>query len=652
MRISRSISPLMPENETLAGASRGPGKRGQHIPNSGVYIPNYRGVNYVLNSAPGSGRVSLMNALGAMSGQYMAQQQALYDNMEFIQAQAQVDQEYNQERDKFLKENPTGRGYTEYITTKYSELTSQALANASNENVKSKLQLSLTARQKDIANSAFKEEKELYTGYAVHETDTQLAATINEIMTQPDQIESLTTKFKSQLDTMQNVLDAHKFEKYRRDKMETLLYSYGLALVKNKPYAAVDLVKGKEFTEGLSPEKFASLQKQAEGEKKHQEYLAKREQALILQARQQAAVRAYQDFELKIELGQGAEHDILADESLDNHQKASLIRKLNNYKTRETNTNNALSRLDEAIKNNEPAHDVSTRIKTKYLNEYFQNNGNGEYTFCEKVKFLQDNQATFPYYSPLKTDLSYTITNEKDATKLMDACLAVAGSENINALKGLDEDLVNFAYTAVAVGAKSPEKALHLQEIWFNPPKTLISQKEQEKINAIKWNELNSEDRAVLSDFYETKVFSDDFRLFRRNKINSPDAVLLDSAMYNTIRDVFMKTGNIEYAKAAALAKFNYMAKKVDGEYMINPPTPENTGIREDKLIIDINKAIMKAKAEAKTAGGQKIRLEAVSLNEPRYRFYYLINEDDPSTREYLTGKDGLPITILFRKGQ
>lgn len=657
---------ILSEDKVSAEAAKGAGSRSR-MPESGVYIPNYRGVNQSLSAPGGSGEISFMNSLAQMGSNYMAEQQELYDNMEVAQTIAQVDTQYRQDSEQYLQENATGRGYTEYITSKYNDASAVALSNASNANVKNKLQMLFERRKYDVANNAFQKEKEIYTGYALNETQSMLNTTLNELTLAPSEVQSLSAKYDQQVENMKSILPADKFEVYKKQANEDFLYTYGLGLIKERPYEAVSLVKGENFRKGLSPNRFNSLQKNATAEIEHREAKAKEYQRMLRAAQNEESLRKFEETKYNILVGtMPTEDEILADTTLTQHHKMEAIQYLRKQKTGEDRKFVVAEKIKSVMNDGTPLSslaDVSAGERNKYLTQHFQNEdekrikeGNKPMTLVEKVKFCEDYQGIFSAnYAPLKNEIENAIMKSTDGTKITEACLALAKQERIPALSQIDNDVVHFAHLSeqVFTGTKDPAQIIALRDDYFSVTP------DQEKRNREAWKAVYpfKERENCLKEFYESSGYTWSGWFGNKGMVDSPDKKMINDLVYTTLERVYTKTGSLTkaYTVAQNILKGYIVSSKEKG-YLINPPRPENTGLTQAQLDQEMDKARVQGLEKAKKTGlvkegitQNKIHFESVDFEAPRYSLYYLQDENDPDSREYLYNNQGKKIIFDFR---
>ncbi|MBR1735196.1 MAG: hypothetical protein IJ730_07150 [Alphaproteobacteria bacterium] len=702
------------EDHISADAVRGTGGRSS-LPTVAPYTPNYKGVNQVLMESPGSAEVGFMNSLAHMSSQYIAEQQELYDNMEVSEALSNVDVAYNQASEEFLRENQTGKGYMEFATGKYRELGGAALTTASNAKVKERLQQMFTLRRANIATSAFQKEKEMYTGYALSQTELQLTRTLNEVADNPDQAVSLEGKLEQQLQPMKNILAAQEFEKYHREMMQQFVYFQGMGTIKKHPFQAEKLIQSEYYKSQLSPNNYLHLQKSATQEREHQEHEAKIYQALQESALNQQRIRNYQnDIELPMLLEGKTKSDaeIIAMD-LTMEQKIKAIKETHAFKEKIGQELVTRQNIDKALIQDEFPEEMTASQQEKYLTNLFKGNesvkiGENSYsvqTQTEQAFFMKKFANTFQYrYEPLIRQTTTNIRYGKDEKQIMDACAALATFHDIPALKGIDEDIVDFSIIAsqMYAGNQDINAVFGLRDTWFNTPK------ETREANKARWQEnfrekYDNSNTNLCRDFYmknelfgasEGSYFPPRFS----SEFESVDKQRLNDIVISTKKKIFARTGNETLADIVTAQRIKNIVKEVDGKWVINPPTPDNTGLGKN-VIKNITSYYMQEAVDAAISAGApikrigdyvpkgasyyasssistpdagKIEIKGTGINAldkdkgskrqlylewssndpkaPVYVFYYLADPSDSTSREYLYGADGTKLYIDFRK--
>ena len=603
--------------EAVRGTATGAHSR---LPTVTPYIPNYRGVNQILMEAPGGAEVNFMNALGHMSSQYMAEQQDLYDNMEVAEALSNVDMQYSQASDDFLKENQTGRGYTEFATGKYKELGDAALTNASNAKVKERLQQMFTVRRANIANSAFQKEKEMYTGYAMSQTELQLTRTLNEVADNPDQALSLQAKMEQQLQPMKNILAAQEYDKYRRDMMQQFVYYQGMGIIKKRPFEAEGLLQSEYYKSQLAPNQYLSLQHNARREREHQEEQAKRFQALQDSALKQEQIRdCQQDVILPMLIKGEVKSDayIMAKNySLD--LKIWAMKQTHEFLEKHDKETKTKQQINTSLEKDEFPEGLTESKQEKYLLDLFKGNdavkiGENAYmvqTQTEQALFLKERENTFQFrYDPLIRSITTNVRYGRDEKQTMDACVALATFHDTPALQGIPQDDVVFAMAATQVyGANNDFAAVqNLQKQYYQATETDI------KANKLRFEELTKEGLNVVGGAAKRGAYTKDFYERYGIKVkgkywwndDSPDMQKVNTISYDMIKRIYERTGDQNLAEMTTARYIKgFLKQDKDGVWRINPPSTQNTSFKNPTLLKTVSDgALRKAIAEAKDAG-------------------------------------------------
>lgn len=632
------------------------------LPSTGVYIPNYKGVNQVLYQAGGNGQIQFMTALANMGQNYMEQQQALYDKMEVAKSVASADIQYRQESEKFLRENPTAKGYTDFITAKYDEIFQASMAQASNANVKNSLQMMFTSRKADIANNAFQKEKEIYTGYATSETTNQLSAICNEVMVNPGEVASLTDKYSQQLSSMENIMSSVEYEKYKTSKMQEFVYSYGLGLINKDPYTAQELVKGSGFSESLAPEKFHQLQILARGEITYRMRKAKEYNKMVQMEQLKQQVATCDELYGKMVLGNCSEADIKGAD-ISNKRKLELLEKLKNVNAKRDKAADHETQIAKALDDKD--HRLSKNVTNKEIEDFAVDYFEGEMkkgtplSLAEKAQYFQNHKNVYSFAIPsFENAVYHDLKKELDPNKILGACVVIQGSENCPAMKNIakDRSAKDFSTWVYELykGAKNLDAIKIARDEWFQAtPQTI-------KDNEEKWKEITKvtrfgkdNKRELLSEFYKDNGYDDIDSWFKAAGLSGPDRQRIDDNVFNIMHRVYKQCGNIVTAKTVAKVWLQQHVVKdpVTDKFTFDPPTVNNTRftntIALKEHISQCKKdALKKAINRSKDWKASDVYLEKVSDTEPVYRFYILDNPDDPNARTYLIDETYTSITV------
>lgn len=697
---------IVSEDHIEAEAVRGTRGRSS-LPTVEPYIPNFKGVNQFLTEAPNAAQVSFLGSLADEGRKYMEEQQTLYDRMEVAQALANIDEEFFKASDEFLKTNQTGRGYTEFATGKYKELSDTAVSSSSNEAVGNALRYVFLQRRTSIANSAFQKEKEMYTGYAMSQTELQLARTLNEVAENPDQAASLGVKLEQQLLPMKNILAAREFDKYRKEKIQQFIEFQGLGLVKKHPYQAEQLLRSEYFKQ-LDPQKYFSLQKSARREREHQERLKEHFEMLQRQVQMRESESAFGRHELAIVQLKESTNDFLEDPLLTEHQKSKLVKLYN--KAQEVHSKQAATdaTIAGALKTGSALPlEITPQQQSKYILEYIRSENlkraeqnKKAMSSVEIVRYLDRGRNTFSAACmPLVSRFENSIRNSTDAGEIFNTACAIQSGINVPTIQSIDKDtkMVSALIVNAYEGEQNAPQIIALRDELMNVETSVAETRKK------KWKEFRKNDgKSLLKFVYEKLGYAKWFG----NKIgDSPDVSILEDRLFSEVEYAGEKTGDPTKACVIANHVINRFVKQdKSGNYMVNPPTPDNTGYDTGPLNnitsyvkqLSVNEAI-KAGFEADSADFQKnlpsfrgdkklgkvnpediisgklvskrrvfihpkflkgvkgldesereVHMESASLDEPIYCFYYLLDEKKPETRQYLYDNTGTKILFNY----
>jgi hypothetical protein len=662
---------IVSENDALVSSNS---RKENQTPKLGVFIPSYKGVNQYIAQPSGNGALSLMNALGAMSEKHMAEQQAQYDAMEVSDLYMSANNSFREKDEEFLQNCSTtgGKGYTEFATSTYQQLSDEVLSKASNGNVKQKLQLILKNKQADLANNAFRAEKNMYSAFVLSTTEPKVNEVLNSAVKHPEQIGSLSVELATHLEPLKQMLRPDEFDRIAKEKQQQLVYSVGIGQIDNNPEEGAKMLDGEIFKQ-LSPEYYNRLTKYADTSIKALEHQRKAEQVLAQRLSNEAKEQRIWNYRLSISRGEDISPELEKDTMLTDLQRTKLQVMLEEHKTKVERVANTDNKIQEAKATGEIIDISSKDLERNFNNEIdrinkarAEENGNQPVvSLTEKVELAKQYPNVYnKTLSGLSLELSQAVRSSKDATKIMDACIAITGNENSQFFKVDDKD---YSFSDLAISmfktGKDENAIKEFRDRFYS------TTKEDRRSRAEDWKEFyrthgddesefdSSFQKALkevgiketkgLFDFGKTLVLSD-----------SPDYLDLKAKCDRVAKEVFLQTGSKTLAIQASVLACQNIAKKtaINGklEYMINPPTTSNSGFateREIKSYFDNVKrtAISKAVNIDKT---KKVYVGALSATKPIYGFYQLLDEDDSSSKIWLNDNDSVSprITVDLSK--
>jgi hypothetical protein len=690
-------------NAEQTGSEAARNVSGRPIPLAGVYAPNYKGVNQVLYKAGGEGTVAFYDALAVESSRKMKEYQGLYDNLEIVEKTTGVNRQLQENAQNFRKENPSGQGYVEFITSTHDQLAGQAMNEASNSEVAAKLRILLTSSKSQWANQAFQDQIKMTTSYAVSKNETNLAILQNQLIKNPDNYESLSDQYEVALQAMRPILPAAEYEKYRTEQIHNFVYSHGIGLIHRDPIQAKSLIDNSEEFTNLPGDGFVKLMNMAESKIRDNEAHAR-----VLEHEEEK--RKNRDQMLAIsELHLGFATGTKGSAEVQEYYDAGRITEIqkNNMLTSYSKTvekRNEKSGIDQlAAKHMEertPAPEISSGDKTRIFMDYVRSMGEqrGEdVSFTEQVQYAKDNSLFFDSGIPSLThSLAATVgtpDNNASGKQILDACIAINGNQDVPAIKGLDDDIVNFASMAVTeyFASHNLNNILKMKEDFFKEDRQLHEYRKNY------WQETyggNGKEKyqKLLNDFYKENGFFINERLifleekvpfisrkFLGGEVPLISREFLDAKVGDIIRDGFLRTGSITKAKIIAANYMHNVVRETNvngkSEFMINPPRKENTGMDDGAIknwiyavgqntVDNLTKSGVPIRRKGEfvssqvpqdlfardvTRGGMEIevkigdkwedrplRIDSTAPDRPIYNFYYFIDEEKKSGKEYL----------------
>lgn len=629
---------IVSENEAVADITK---KTHGEIPRSGVFLPNYSGVNQFSGTPGGAGEISFMQSLSNMAGEYLNKQQRQYDAMEVSDEINRTNAAFTEADRNYLSENNSGKGYMEFATSTYKKLSDESLNRASNSEVRNALQMFFGKKQIDIANNAFSAEKSMYSAYILNTTEPKLNEVINTATTHPEQADSLATELQVHLEPLRGLLEPGKFEKIASQKNEQLIYAIGIGQIDKNPELGAQMLNGELFKR-LSPSNYTRLQKYAESSIEQKLMERKREEYEIAHKSAIEQRKLYERYELAIARGENISSDLEKEQRLTDGQLAKLISKNKEKKEVENEQTTIRHKFDDALAYEKPM-DLSAKEIEKCLNENVREiNADREkdnlprLSCTEKVNFIKSNSNLRSYpWSALKSEIVEKIKFASNPTDIMDACIAIDGNEGLPTTTGIDRSITTFSKMAITryKNTGNEEAILELRNRWFNVPKDELEYNSQE------WSHTRYKDKIeeadAWNDFYKKSGFSG---AWWGNKITgSLDEQLIRQEIEPILKEAFIRTNSVTQAEIIAGEYLRSFVKEstVNGnkEVMVNPP-PDNF-IKELKSKAEKIRKYANKYCSIKP-GGKKIYIGALSVTKPIYGFYFLEDSSDPSSKIWL----------------
>lgn len=568
--------------------------KGNKTPQSGIYIPNYQGVNQVLHKAGGDGEIAFYDALATESSKKIAEYQAVYDNLEL----GNLFTGYNAEMMKGTRDlqmnNLTGQGYMDSVVALQQQLSQKYESMASNEEVRNKFKLNSLNSLSETANSAFRDQLAITKAYSINQTNLNTQKLKNQLTLNPDMIASIKEQHDTVVETMRPVLPAIEFEEYKKKEDQNFLYSYGMGLIKRSPSQAQQLLAGKEFISGLSSEKYTQLQKFALREEASRLKAQRRMEKDLEKIRDQEAQIGMMKVKIAKLAKTGEDQQMIAEYEQRGIFRELEVKKLELFQAQQDKHEEKENRqnflIDDAIKNNYPCSpEVTVEAKQKHFyaavnaeNQKRAGSKENPLTLMEQVEILKSNSNG--YSSPMPRFGAYLDTiirsggNTDNTERFKDACLAIHGEQNLTALKGVSEECFDFSAMAVAMlqNSRDMNQVKKLAAEYFDPKHSNMQEIYQKRWRELKYGSAQLETRNdALDKFLKKAGFALDTHWYG-DKVPNINRNSMREETYTILKRIFLRTGSIAMSEATTAYVLNamYGETEINGvkQFMEYPP--------------------------------------------------------------------------------
>jgi hypothetical protein len=556
---------------------------GKRLPESGVYIPNYRGVNQVLYRAGGDGVVAFGDALAANSRKELEEHQYVYDNLELTSAMVDVNEQMNRDSMRYIRENPTGRGYQQYISGQYKKYTDEAIGKASNTRVSQHLQIFAKKGLGDWSNKAFEKENILLTSYALTDNAQKKEIYLNQLRINPDNVESLMEQYSAVISTLSGVLPASEYAKYQKESLMEATYSYGMGLIDKNPYAAQRLLKGEAFVKGLSPEKYDYLLRHSATAIKSDERKRYRLEKLSLQMEKNSQTINYKYAVDAIEAG-AYTHKMAAEEDVSELQRAQLHVLINKQEREEKEKEKEKLEVTTRVSEQIPLVGMSKRLQTEAYREMVrqQKETRGSPTIMDRARTAVTMNAT-EQIDDLVIDIE-KLMNNGSGEEAVGAAFALnyLRDRNVNIVKGIGSQYKYFADEVERNVVFEGTEARNSKEVVEKARSAYLSPitEQQIKDNKAAYNQYIRMERAIINeiteDFRQGRFIGGYELPFLKSLHSSLERELrMDASRY--IKEAFMsgaRGDNVKESVKASLKRI-YKLTDINGQKQYMKYSPE-----------------------------------------------------------------------------
>jgi hypothetical protein len=575
-------------------------KRNQ-TPEAKIYLPNYREVDQLLRESPESASISFNQVLSKASLNMMRNQEKVYAGIERDSLIADVNIQYQNDEQKFIRSNPSGRGYTQYVTENYNKLIESAASKAQSSEVSQEIRSLGRLNLKGIANSAVQKENQLTTAYFLSEKEKTLEIKYNQIQNDPDRFEGLSSEVAMSLKDMQVVISPKEYQKLQEQTQQNLFMSYGMGLVRKNINQAAEFLKSDLFVKNLSHKNYEKLigyleKKQTDNEKR--DYRSK---MVVLQQEKSDSRLESINVETAIKLGTIGLADIESNDKLTPIDRQKCIKEWHTANKEEVLKNRAYEKMNNIWSN---GGDISL-LESKYQKMRYQDmvsskqeqlNGESEITGQEVTVTSVDKAliaANFSYTNmELRDEMQTKILQKDNLEDRINACVALKYlmSTSPRTLGSIDQRYINFANEVVNHVSVNPSNKANIVEI--ADKKYLSDNKIDNKYVSEKMRKF------ISSNVSKTDWFINNYNFNGRfwRSITIEDKSQFKSDMYYEISNaLFNGASNIGEAQDIAASRLKDYWKEVDGKYVRNPPALMNPTLSSYALKNFIGEGVKKA---------------------------------------------------------
>jgi hypothetical protein len=598
-----SVKKILSEDTANAESNRGE----REVPRAPIYLPNYREVNHLLTEAPGSASISFNEVLSKASLNMLINQEKIYEGIERDSLMTDVNTQYQKKLDEFKSSDPSGRGYTEFATRTWSQLTDAAAAAAQSSEVAQQIRALGQSNMKGIANSSVQTENQMTTAYALAEKQKTLEIKYNLIRNDPDRFEGLSAETIAAASDLEGVIPASAYKKFLNHTMQNLYMSYGMGLTKKNPLQAEEFLKSDLFVNNLSGEKYESLKRYAEQNKKDTERREYREEKLVLMQKNSDSKLERYDVDIGIERNTVGIADIEANDNLTTEDKKQCIK---NWIKKNRNEELKFKAYEKMNLIWEHGGDISS-VEEKYQKSRYeemvrakQAQAEGEESVTgKKITVTSTDKALiakiFSYTNTdLRNELQSKITQTENVDDRINAAFAVKYlmSESPRTLGEIGNKYISFVNETVSRTATDPANKASIVE---RAAATYLDESKSEE-NKIKERRIRQIMRAGSVNperFADNYGFNGSFW----NRLTVEDKAQFEKDMYYEIRNAVVSGADtISRARDIAAERMKDYWKISDGKYMRNPPQLMNPMISEYALNNFTASAVKKAVSRLK----------------------------------------------------
>ena len=285
-------------------ASANQSLKGKGVSTARPHVPNYSAINHHLNQASGSAEISFWDGISRSSGKMLKDQENIQRSVLATQQMSLVEESFSSEQAKFIEENPSGAGLTEFSTKTYGDLVQKASESVNDIDVRQRIEEFGARGIKTVANTSFQKENQMTTAYCLAESQRGLEEKYNQIQSNPGRFESFFEDAKTMINDLIGVIPESQLSQFREQANQNLIMSYGLGLSREDPTQAPDIIRGEFFSKRLSSSNYNKLTRHADLRKKEKQEQNFRDESLVRMQQKQDSTIQKNLIEIGVERGE------------------------------------------------------------------------------------------------------------------------------------------------------------------------------------------------------------------------------------------------------------------------------------------------------------------------------------------------------------
>jgi hypothetical protein len=378
-------------------------------------------IRYVPQEAPGSAAINFNNNRISSAMTDLAKLQSSLNKTLFNEAIIQATGNTNKASEDWIQNNPTGEGYSQFVTEYWQHQITDLAKKSPNQEVQEMIKLHGSAAMPDMISSSLHQEKQLRIKYLDGSIEQNKQAILSQLITNPSLESPLKLQYQQQIEAMGEVLPPADFQKYKTNAMDEFGKTYGMALIQQDPFGARSLLqKGK--IEGLDAGTRLALIEHA-NHAVHAAEILNRQNAAI-EKNMQMANGAIKTATLLAQAATGRANSASTDSSEVSDPNRKMLRNvMSSMDALKTSDLQKIHGVYDAMAHNRPLYGLSHDEVNRAYDFMISNNSGKEFTLVEKAQIAVAMKAD-TRIDNLTADIANTLQYSNDPSQVINGCQA------------------------------------------------------------------------------------------------------------------------------------------------------------------------------------------------------------------------------------